>query len=54
MPLDNTISTPLFQQLANTLRTAIETGEYPAGSRLPTENELCQKNSASLVWVAGP
>ena len=51
MPLDNTISTPLFQQLANTLRTAIETGEYPAGSRLPTENELCQKYSVSRVTV---
>ena len=32
MTLDNTISTPLFQQLANTLRSAIETGEYRGGS----------------------
>ena len=31
--------------------TAIETGEYPAGSRLPTENELCQKYSVSRVTV---
>ena len=51
MILDNTISTPLFQQLADTLRSAIETGEYPAGSRLPTENELCQKYSVSRVTV---
>lgn len=29
MSLDNTISTPLFQQLAETLRAAIDAGEYP-------------------------
>lgn len=51
MPLDNTISTPLFKQLADTLRSAIDSGEYPAGSRLPTENELCQRYSVSRVTV---
>ena len=47
MSLDNTISTPLFQQLAETLRAAIDAGEYPPGSRLPTENELCERYSVS-------
>lgn len=51
MTLDNTISTPLFKQLADTLRSAIDNGEYPAGSRLPTENELCQRYSVSRVTV---
>lgn len=51
MALDNTISTPLFQQLADVLRNAIENGEYPAGSRLPTENDLCQRYSVSRVTV---
>lgn len=51
MALDNTISTPLFKQLADTLRGAIDSGEYPAGSRLPTENELCQRYAVSRVTV---
>lgn len=51
MTLDNTISTPLFKQLADTLRSAIDSGEYPAGSRLPTENELCQRYAVSRVTV---
>lgn len=51
MTLDNTISTTLFKQLADTLRSAIDNGEYPAGSRLPTENELCQRYSVSRVTV---
>ena len=51
MSLDNTISTPLFQQLAETLRAAIDAGEYPPGSRLPTENELCERYSVSRVTV---
>ena len=51
MSLDNTISTPLFQQLAATLRAAIDAGEYPPGSRLPTENELCERYSVSRVTV---
>ncbi len=51
MSLDNTISTPLFQQLAATLRAAIDAGEYPPGSRPPTENELCERYSVSRVTV---
>lgn len=51
MSLDNTSSTPLFQQLATELRAAIDTGEYPPGSRLPTENELCERYSVSRVTV---
>ena len=51
MSFDNTISTPLFQQLAATLRAAIDAGEYPPGSRLPTENELCERYSVSRVTV---
>lgn len=51
MDLDNTISTPLFQQLAAQLRVAIDSGEYPPGSRLPTENELCKRYSVSRVTV---
>ena len=51
MSLDNTISTPLFQQLADKLRSAIDRGEYLPGSRLPTEKELCEQYSVSRVTV---
>ena len=39
MELNNTIATPLYKQLEEKLQHEIETGERPAGSRLPTENE---------------
>lgn len=51
MDLDNTISTPLYKQLQERLERAIETGELPAGSRLPTENELSQRYEVSRVTV---
>ena len=51
MNLDNTISTPLYKQLEEQLRQAIESGELPAGSRLPTENELSQRYQVSRVTV---
>jgi GntR family transcriptional regulator len=34
---------PLYLQVASTLRTAIVRGIYPVGSRIPTENELCER-----------
>ncbi len=37
MELNNTIATPLYKQLEEKLQHEIETGERPAGSRLPTE-----------------
>ncbi len=38
---------PLYLQVASTLRTAILRGIYPVGSRLPTEDELCQRFKVS-------
>lgn len=38
---------PLYQQVANRLRHAIETGVYPVGSSLPTEAQLCAEFSIS-------
>lgn len=34
---------PLYLQVASTLRTAIVRGMYPVGSRIPTEEELCER-----------
>lgn len=49
--MDNTISTPLYKQLENTLRQDIDTGKIAAGSQLPTENELCDIYHVSRVTV---
>lgn len=49
--MDNTLSTPLYRQLENTLRQDIDTGKFAAGSQLPTENELCDIYHVSRVTV---
>ncbi len=51
MELNNTIATPLYKQLEEKLKSEIESGERPAGSRLPTENELSQDYNVSRVTV---
>jgi GntR family transcriptional regulator len=38
---------PLYLQVAGTLRTAIVRGIYPVGSRIPTEEELCERFQVS-------
>lgn len=51
MKLDNTIATPLYQQLEDMLRKEIESGARPAGARLPTENELSEQYDVSRVTI---
>ena len=51
MALDTTSATPLFQQLAEELRKALRAGEYPPGSQLPTEHQLCGRYGVSRVTV---
>ena len=51
MALDTTSATPLFQQLAEELRNALRAGEYPPGSQLPTEHQLCGRYGVSRVTV---
>ena len=51
MELNNTIATQLYKQLEEKLQHEIETGERPAGSRLPTENELSETYHVSRVTV---
>jgi DNA-binding GntR family transcriptional regulator len=38
---------PLYLQIAGTLRAAIVRGIYPVGSRIPTEEELCERFQVS-------
>ena len=44
-------SNPLYQSLVDALRRAIESGEYPVGSLLPTEKELCERFGVSRHTV---
>jgi len=51
MKLDNTIATPLYKQLEEKLQKEIENGDRPAGSKIPTENELSEQYNVSRVTV---
>jgi DNA-binding GntR family transcriptional regulator len=42
---------PLYRRLASTLRARIEVGEYPVGTLLPTEQELCDAYGTSRFTV---
>jgi len=42
---------PFYFQLAEILRAAIDFGVYPAGSKLPTEGELCARYNVSRSVV---
>jgi GntR family transcriptional regulator len=42
LTLDKTSPIPLHQQLANEIKMAIRSHQYPPGHKLPTEEELCQ------------
>src|SRR6516165_11571119 len=42
---------PLYLQVVRVLKDAIVSGEYPVGSQLPTEEELCEQFSVSRYTV---
>jgi GntR family transcriptional regulator len=50
-PLSREFGVPLYQQIRQLLRHRIVTGEYPAGSKIPSESELCRELSVSRVTV---
>jgi GntR family transcriptional regulator len=43
--------TPLYYRLQTILRNSIESGEYPAGGRLPPERELSEHYGVSRITV---
>lgn len=49
--LDNNISTPLYKQLEDILKKAIEDGTLRSGTRLPTEAELSAQYNVSRITV---
>jgi GntR family transcriptional regulator len=50
-PLSREFGLPLYQQIHHLLRHRIVTGEYPPGSKIPSESELCRELAVSRVTV---
>ncbi|MBN8995335.1 MAG: GntR family transcriptional regulator [Rhizobiales bacterium] len=51
MGIERNSPIPLYFQLAETLRAEIDRGVYGAGSKLPTESELCERYDVSRSVV---
>lgn len=51
MKLNNSSSTPLYDQLKQILKESIDQGIYNAGDRLPNETELCELYGVSRITV---
>ena len=51
MSVERNSPIPLYFQLAETLRAAINSGVYGVGSKLPTESELCEQYDVSRSVV---
>src|SRR3954447_18057502 len=51
MKLNNSISTPLYDQLKQILKDAIGQGVYKSGEKLPNETELCDLYGVSRITV---
>jgi DNA-binding GntR family transcriptional regulator len=49
--IDPGASTPLWRQLADILRTQIESGELPAGRVMPSETTLSQQHGLARGTV---
>jgi GntR family frlABCD operon transcriptional regulator len=51
MKLNNSISTPLYDQLKQNIKEAIDQGIYKSGERLPNAMELCDIYGVSRITV---
>ena len=58
--IDPTAGQPPYRQLAEIIAGRIESGEYPAGSRLPSESDLMEEFELgrstvrrSMSWLRG-
>src|SRR3954470_12335902 len=50
-PLTREFGLPLYQQIHHLLRHRIGIGEYPPGSKIPSEHDLCRELAVSRVTV---
>ncbi len=44
-------ATPLYVQLRDVMKAAIEAGEYGAGTRLPSETDIAQQTGVARLTV---
>ena len=51
MILEQNSSMPLYEQLKNAIKENIQSGKYPAGFKIPNEEELCIQYSVSRITV---
>lgn len=51
MKLNNESSLPLYLQLKQNIKDGMNSGEYPPGSKLPNEVELCEMFGISRITV---
>lgn len=51
MTVDPGAATPVWQQLADILRSRIESGEYPPGRIMPSETTLSQEHGLARGTV---
>lgn len=51
LSLDRTSVEPLFAQVVNSLNSAVSSGEFTAGERIPTEPELAQMYGVSRITI---
>jgi DNA-binding GntR family transcriptional regulator len=51
MTIDHEGPVPVWRQLAAILRGRIESGEYPPGRALPSENQLAQEHGLARATV---
>lgn len=51
MPINHRSDRPVYQQIADELRTRIRGGTYPPGSKLPSETELVEEFGVTRITV---
>ena len=51
MPIDTRSDRPVYQQIADELRTRIHRGVYPPGSQLPSESDLVAEFDVTRITV---
>ncbi len=50
-PVDRESKQKLYVQIYSIIKEKIENGEWPAGTQIPTEDELCKTYDVSKVTV---